>query len=134
MRDLILSLRRIRSTVIFSSHILPDAEALCDRVGILAGGKIREVVTLQPTEGTSAYVLTIRNVDSTTLEQLEQLALQQPVSDGDSWNVRLPGSEAVGSALEIVRQAAGSVERLTPVHHSLEERFLSYVGHGTTLD
>ncbi len=34
MRDLIAALRTEGTSVIFSSHILPDAEALCDRVAI----------------------------------------------------------------------------------------------------
>ena len=41
VRELILSLRDRGTTVFFSSHILADAEALCSRVAILAGGRLR---------------------------------------------------------------------------------------------
>ena len=40
VRDLILALRARGATVFFSSHILSDAEALCDRVAIVAQGKL----------------------------------------------------------------------------------------------
>ena len=40
VRSLILSLRDRGCTVFFSSHILADAEALCSRVAILAGGRL----------------------------------------------------------------------------------------------
>src|SRR5512145_1713985 len=40
VRNLILSLRDRGCTVFFSSHVLSDAEALCSRVGILAGGRL----------------------------------------------------------------------------------------------
>lgn len=40
VRDLILQLRDEGRTVLFSSHILSDAEVLCSRVGILAKGKL----------------------------------------------------------------------------------------------
>jgi ABC-2 type transport system ATP-binding protein len=40
VRELILQLRNQGRTVIFSSHILSDAELLCSRVGILAKGKL----------------------------------------------------------------------------------------------
>ena len=43
MRDLILELKRRGKTVFFSTHILPDVEALCDRVGVIIGGKLRDV-------------------------------------------------------------------------------------------
>ena len=134
MRELILSLRRDGSTVIFSSHILPDAEILCDRVGILTAGRMREVVGLQRGQDASMYVMTVRGVDGPTLEKLEKLARHQPVVEGESWNVRLPGPESVGSALDIVRAASGFVESLLPVHPSLEERFLNHVGEAAQID
>ncbi len=40
IRSLILSLRDRGCTLFFSSHILSDAEALCSRVAILAGGRL----------------------------------------------------------------------------------------------
>src|SRR5919106_330476 len=40
IRQLILQLRDRGCTVFFSSHVLSDAEALCSRVAILAGGKL----------------------------------------------------------------------------------------------
>jgi ABC-2 type transport system ATP-binding protein len=43
VRDLIEQLKRDGKTVFFSTHILSDAEALCDRVGIIHQGKLRGV-------------------------------------------------------------------------------------------
>src|SRR5687767_10459237 len=40
IRELILRLRDRGCTVFFSSHVLSDAEALCGRVAILAGGRL----------------------------------------------------------------------------------------------
>ena len=40
IRTLILRLRDRGCTVFFSSHVLSDAEALCSRVAILAGGRL----------------------------------------------------------------------------------------------
>lgn len=44
--DLILELKRQGKTVFFSSHILTDIERFCDRVGIIIGGRLRLVDTL----------------------------------------------------------------------------------------
>src|SRR4029079_5270684 len=41
--DVILGLRAEGRTVFFSTHILPDAEALCDRVALLREGHLAAV-------------------------------------------------------------------------------------------
>src|SRR5271170_1980927 len=43
VRDIILELKREGRTVLFSTHILSDAEMLCDRVGVIVGGKLRGI-------------------------------------------------------------------------------------------
>src|SRR5690348_3994073 len=43
VRDIILELKKDGKTVMFSTHILSDAETLCDRVGVIVGGKLRGV-------------------------------------------------------------------------------------------
>ena len=43
IKDLILEEKAKGKTVFFSSHILPDAEAVCDRIGIIINGRIMEV-------------------------------------------------------------------------------------------
>ena len=40
VRDLIMHLRKQGKTVFFSTHIIPDVEMLCDRVGIIKNGKM----------------------------------------------------------------------------------------------
>lgn len=44
--DLILELKSQGKTVFFSSHILTDVERLCDRAGIIVGGRLRLVGNL----------------------------------------------------------------------------------------
>jgi ABC-2 type transport system ATP-binding protein len=43
VRDLILELKRRGTTVFFSTHILPDVETVCDRVGVIMHGRLRDV-------------------------------------------------------------------------------------------
>lgn len=44
--DIILELKDAGKTVFFSSHILSDVERFCDRVGIIVGGRLRLVDSL----------------------------------------------------------------------------------------
>src|SRR5207253_1682846 len=43
VRDLIEELNEEGKTILFSTHILSDAEALCDRVAVIGGGELRGV-------------------------------------------------------------------------------------------
>ena len=134
MRELIRSLGRAGTTVIFSSHVLPDTEALCDRVGILAHGRLRDVVTMSRGVDPEAYLLAVRRVSAETVAELGRIATSAPTADGDEWRVRLPDAEAVHAALDAVHRASGAVESLMPVRTSLEERFLAHVKDDGSLD
>jgi ABC-2 type transport system ATP-binding protein len=46
-KELILEQKKKGKTIFFSSHILPDAEVICDRIGIIMDGKIMEVGELK---------------------------------------------------------------------------------------
>jgi ABC-2 type transport system ATP-binding protein len=47
VRDLILEQKTRGVTVMFSSHILPDVELLCDRVAVVLRGRLSRVATVQ---------------------------------------------------------------------------------------
>jgi ABC-2 type transport system ATP-binding protein len=47
VRDLIVALRDEGRTVLFSSHVLADAEALCSRIGILSRGRLVTTGTVE---------------------------------------------------------------------------------------
>jgi len=121
--------------VIFSSHILPDAEALCDRVGILAKGRLREIVAIRDAAESDAYEIAARALTPEILQALERIAGAPPSANGGgNWIVRVSGTVAVRAAVDAIRAGDGLIEKLAPVHASLEERFLSYVGPSSSLD
>lgn len=46
VREKIFELKARGGTILFSSHILPDVETMCDRVGILVGGRLQRVISV----------------------------------------------------------------------------------------
>jgi len=60
MRRLIKRLAQ-RSTVLFSTHILSEVEALCDRVVIMANGRIRADATLDELAAAGGTLLTLEH-------------------------------------------------------------------------
>jgi ABC-2 type transport system ATP-binding protein len=132
MRDLILALRDQGTTVLFSSHVLSDAEALCDRVAILAGGRLREVVDLgRAAIDPTSYTLVVAGAVNGALETLARLALQPVTGGPHRWTVKLKDQRAVRSALDALHGTDARVEAVLPERPSLEEHFLRYTGEGS---
>jgi len=48
VRELILEQRERGTTILFSSHILPDVEMLCDRVGVIFDGRLAHLAHQRP--------------------------------------------------------------------------------------
>ena len=61
-----------RSTILFSTHILSEVEALCDRVLILMNGQVRADAHLSELEATSDAILVLQN----TVKNIEAALLQ----------------------------------------------------------
>ncbi len=131
MRDLIAALRRDGTTVLFSSHILSDAEALCDRVGILAQAQLREVVTISTHNGQpSSYKLILSGAPEHVVQALSRIAVQPPAGGPERGVFSLPDQGAVQAALACLAGTAACVEALLPQYPSLEQRFLRYMSNG----
>jgi len=66
VRDLIIKLKSEGKTVIFSSHILPDVEAVCDRVVLMDKGRVLDVGTLEELTGNrvKAYEVIAYNIST----------------------------------------------------------------------
>ncbi|MCX5728368.1 MAG: ABC transporter ATP-binding protein [Nitrospirae bacterium] len=137
VRDLILRLKESGKTVLFSSHILHDAEVLCDRVAIVLKGRLVACgrVTDLMDQGASHQVELV--VDRLTPEGLDHL---RPLTDkvvlqGDRMLVVLKSQQQVGGALEIIRAAKASLVSLNPQKGSLEDFFIREVkGHRSPLE
>lgn len=57
MRDLIRGLGRGERTVVLSSHLLGEVQEVCDRVGVISGGKLVAEGTVDELRGRTAYVV-----------------------------------------------------------------------------
>ena len=129
MRDIILQLKTEGRTVFFSSHILPDVEVLCDRVAILAAGRLRDVGRLTeilktPTEDIE---LTLQRVPSGLLPTLQALAQAPLLHQPDGVLVRLPDEARLDQALRSALAAGARVVSVVPQRQTLEDHFLREV-------
>jgi len=124
MRDIILELKRQGKTVFFSTHILPDVEVLCDRVGIILGGRLRDVGRLG--ELLSPRVKSVEARLQVPPSVRSQISAQAVVlaQDGDCLDLSLADEAAAAAAVRLVFAAGGRVISLTPHRETLEDFFV----------
>ncbi|MCL5005058.1 MAG: ABC transporter ATP-binding protein [Acidobacteria bacterium] len=134
VRNIILQLKEKGKTIFFSTHILSDAETLCDRVAILDHGRLqgcgelREILEM----GLSNTEIVLEKPSPDTIVALESFA-SSVVRTGDRVRLELrAGSDLAKVLAQIVRCNAKLIS-LNPVRMSLEDYFMERVGNSDGL-
>ncbi len=125
-RRVILGLRERGKTVLFSSHILADAEALCDRVVIIHKSKL---VSAGPVRDLLAAAreqvrLTVAGLDSGAWCDGFAVESERP----GLASFVLDSHECADELLRRALAAGGRVAEYEPLHADLESHFLRSVG------
>ena len=126
VRDIILELKNAGKTILFSTHILPDAEMLCDRVGVIAGGKLRGV-------GAPGTIVGMKPVGMEIVFEIVEGSAQTAAIFGKATKsgstYRLSVDEAkLYAAMEELRGAGAKVISVTQIKPTLEDFFMEMVG------
>jgi len=129
VRDLILELRDAGKTVFFSSHILADVEALCDRVAILNKGRLVESGRLGDVLAARSGELEIvaSAVPEEKLAALTARGYALKRSPGGV-HVGIPDEAHLEPALAALRAVGARVISVSPTRSSLEDIFMREVG------
>jgi ABC-2 type transport system ATP-binding protein len=127
VRDLLLELRDRGKTVIFSSHILPDVETVCDRVGILVRGKLRRTGRLrdlvQP--GRNGFEIEVAELPETLRAAWASSGIARLA--GDRYLLSASSGPEVEERLRQVFHAGATLHSVRPVAASLEDIFMEEV-------
>ena len=128
VREVILRLRERRKTVFFSTHILADAETLCDRVAVLHHGRLLgcgELSTILGL-GVSTTELVLESPSAEVMAELLPKA-SLVVRTGERVRLEIPEETKVKEALEVVVRCRAKLIALNPVKRSLEDYFVQKV-------
>ncbi len=126
VRNIILDLKKAGKTVLFSTHILSDAETLCDRVGVLREGRLLNVGPLEQ----------ILNLDVSHMEVLasgldagklpaDGIRARQPM--GQRWRLEVEEA-ALGAVVRALEAAGGRILSVQPIRQTLEDFFFKELG------
>ena len=131
IRELILGLRDRGCTVFFSSHVLADAEALCSRVAVLAGGRLAAVGALADLMAFDirGWELVVAGLSDAALEHTRGLGLMRATPLGEQrYALELPLSVAPDQVLSDLTARGARLVSLNPMRETLEDFFVRQVG------
>ena len=125
--DLLTETKKAGSTVFLSSHILPEVEKVCDRVGIIRQGKLVTVETIETLKSHSIRQIEIHFAKAIPKEKFNNVPGVRDIVVQD----KLLTCTVVGS-LDALVKAAAQYEVLNIISHepSLEEIFMTYYNEG----
>jgi ABC-2 type transport system ATP-binding protein len=133
VRALILELRDRGCTVVFSSHILSDAEALCSRVAILDGGRmvssgrLNEILAF----GVHGWEVVLDRVEEALRTKLEARASRTTTIAEGRLTLELPADGRPEELLAEAVAGGATIVSLNPMRETLEDYFMRQVAeHG----
>ena len=115
----------MRKTIFFSSHILADAEVICDQVAIIVKGRIVHQGYMEELLGKElqGVELTVEGIQESLFEELKASA-RRAVVQGSRFLFEFADAAEAEKALDRVREMHGHVRSLVPRRRSLEDIFV----------
>ncbi|APX97587.1 ABC transporter ATP-binding protein [Natronorubrum daqingense] len=136
MRRIVREENERGATVFFSSHIMEQVEAVCDRVAILDGGELVAVDTIDALRdsagGTSTVTIEVSSVPDDTLSRVRALegvtgVKTPPAESANGSSVVVACTDAAKApAIAAVHESGADVRNVTTDETSLEELFENY--------
>ena len=129
VRSLILELRDQGRTVFFSSHILADAEALCRRVAVVAGGRLAasgalsEILAFQ----VHGWELVMAGLSPEVVARLKPSVRRATEISPGRYALELSLDQSPDHMLAELMAAGASLVSLNPVRDTLEDFFMKRV-------
>jgi ABC-2 type transport system ATP-binding protein len=124
IRELILEEKKRGKTILLSSHILSDVEALCDRVGVIIGGRVVKIGELGKLfeEIHTDYEVLLKGIDESILGNFSDL--KATVEKRAGFTVLKFDENIKSRVLEAVSNSQADIVSLHPLRKSLEGLFV----------
>lgn len=126
VKEIIRQLKRQGKTVFFSTHITADVEAVCDRVGVIARGRLEALDSVENIlrSGVEGYIVMVKGGDTYAPHGFEQLEVQ-----GDMREFFVPKDD-FNDFVALVASSGGRIDLIETKRKDLEEFFLEIVTQG----
>jgi ABC-2 type transport system ATP-binding protein len=124
IRELILSLASEGRTIFFSSHVIPDVEAICDQVALIQKGRLIGCGSIGNflSQGPLQTEIAFTGLDMKAVEKSGRFSSIRSIPDGIRASVS--GHDAVTAALADLLSKGAQILWVTPIRPSLETFFV----------
>ena len=129
VRALIMELRDQGRTVFFSSHILADAEALCSRVAVVAGGRLAAAGRLSDILAfqVRGWELVVDGLSPDVLDRIRPQVLKATSISAERYALDFPIDVAPERLLAELTATGATLVSLNPLRDTLEDFFVRRV-------
>jgi len=125
-----------KTTIILTTHMMNEADLLCDRIGIIDQGKIATLDTssnlkkLISGNNTTILKLELPNVTKKMIGALEELkCVKSVVQENDSHiKIHATGDEAFDKIIDVIRAEKAKISSIENLQPTLEDVFLHITG------
>ena len=130
VRALIARLHGEGRTILFSSHILTDAETLCSRVAILAKGRLAASGTMREllSENVRGWEIVVRGLPEPARASLAARGVEAGPLPGGTWQVTLGPSTRPEPVIAELAAAGADLVSASPKLETLEDVFVRHIG------
>jgi ABC-2 type transport system ATP-binding protein len=138
IREFIKKINRENSTtILITTHMMSEADLLCDRIGIMDHGKIVALDTstnlkkLISGANTTILKLEIANLTPELITMIRSLKCVETVSQDNSTHVKVHahGDEAFDTIIDAIRAKKAKIDSIENLQPTLEDVFLHITGH-----
>jgi ABC-2 type transport system ATP-binding protein len=138
IREFIRKLNREHNTTILvTTHMMGEADLLCDRIGIIDHGKIVALDTSTNLKNsiaganTTILTLEIANLTPDLLETVRALKCVETISQENSSHLKIHahGDGAFDTIIDAIRAKKANVVSIQNIQPTLEDVFLHITGH-----
>lgn len=138
IREFIKKLNRENhTTIIITTHMMVDADLLCDRIGIMDHAKIVALDTSANLKkrisgaDTTILNLEIGNLSPDIIQAIQACKCTDAVTQENSTHLKIivHGNEAFDSVIDAVRAKDGKINSIENLQPTLEDVFLHITGH-----
>ena len=129
--------RENKTTIILTTHMMVEADILCNRIGIIDHGKIVALDTSpnlkKLVSGTDTTILEmeIPNLNPQLISSIKSLKCVTSISQDNSTNIKIyaKGDEAFDTIIDAIRAEKGKIHSVRNLEPTLEDVFLHITGH-----